>query len=231
MQCDSPECTLEGVCEHKGLTPFHFQEIMGVVLIAILVTLANAGGIGGGSLLLPVISLLLMFHQNQAGTISTAMVFVAAVTRFITNFNQKHPRRDRVLIDYNIVIVIMPMALLGTVLGVNLNVTLPEGVQVIVLGLVLLYVAYSTFKKGRNLYRSETKANQIKSTELEEMHRSRVSGSIDNDPHEPLIPKVLHFLINRRKLIPVLRRYTPRSALTAPSVNSFISGLCSRCCW
>ena len=128
---------------------------MGILLTAILITLANAGGIGGGSLILPVVSLLFHFHQNQAGSISTFLVLVAAATRFITNFNQMHPRRDRVLINYDIVAVVMPMALLGTVLGVNLNLTLPEGVQVIILAIVLLYVGYSTLKKGRALYKSE----------------------------------------------------------------------------
>lgn len=56
------------------------------------------------------------------------MVFVAAVTRFLTNFKKKHPTQNRVLIDYTVVAVVMPMGLLGTVLGVNLNVTLPEGI-------------------------------------------------------------------------------------------------------
>lgn len=89
-QCTGSNCG-ERMCEHKGLTPFHFQEIIGVIVIALLTTLANAGGVGGGSLLLPVISLMLTFHQNQAATISTTMVFVAAVTRYITNFKKKHP--------------------------------------------------------------------------------------------------------------------------------------------
>ena len=90
--------------------------------------LANAGGIGGGALMLPIITLLLFFHQNQAGAISNAMVFVSSVTRFLCTCKQSHPRKNRTLVDYSIVTVMMPMGLLGTLVGVYLNVTLPEGV-------------------------------------------------------------------------------------------------------
>ena len=87
--------------------------------------LANAGGIGGGALMLPVITLLLFFHQNQAGAISNALVFVSTITRFICTCKQTHPRKNRTLIEYSVVTVLMPMGLLGTLVGVYLNVTLP----------------------------------------------------------------------------------------------------------
>ncbi len=128
------------------------MEIMGVVLLSILIVLANAAGIGGGALLLPVLSLLLRFHQSQAGAISNALVFVAAATRFITTYKQKHPRMQRTIIDYSIVVVMLPTGLLGTVIGVYMNLTLPEGMQVIILAVVLLYVAFATTRKGFKLY-------------------------------------------------------------------------------
>ena len=61
----------------------------------------------------------------------------------------------------------LPTGLLGTVVGVYMNLTLPEGVQVIILAVVFLYVAYATLRKGLKFYSAETRSIKEKSSLLE----------------------------------------------------------------
>ena len=130
--------------------------------ISVLIVLANAAGIGGGSLLLPCLALLLRFEQIEAEGISNALVFVSALTRLFFSLKQKHPRKDRTIIDYSIVAIMLPTGLLGTVIGVFLNKTLPEGVQVIVLAILLLFVTYATLRKGIKLFKAESRSLKSK---------------------------------------------------------------------
>ena len=52
-------------CVHNPLFPMHYVQIIGVILIGIVVGLANAGGIGGGPLM---VSLALgFFNYNIKG--------------------------------------------------------------------------------------------------------------------------------------------------------------------
>ena len=177
-----------GICLHKSIFPLSFVEILGIVVLAVLIVLANAAGIGGGALLLPVLSLLLRFHQNEAGGISNALVFVAATTRFIITFNQKHPRKNRTIIDYSIVAVMLPSGLLGTVVGVYMNLTLPEGIQVIILAVVFIYVAYATLRKGMKLYGAETHTIKEKEMVRYESNISAAMSPFITDTRASLLP-------------------------------------------
>src|SRR4051812_14253393 len=102
--------------------PITSQETIGFFAIIIASALSNAGGIGGGGLFLPILILLLDFYAREAIPISNLMIFVGALTAFIINLRLNHPTRKNALcIDYNIAIIITPMLLLGTKIGVTLN--------------------------------------------------------------------------------------------------------------
>ena len=52
-----------------------------------------------------------------------------------------HPEKDATVIDYGIVIVMMPTVLVGSFIGVIINVLLPSLVLSIVLTLFLLFLS------------------------------------------------------------------------------------------
>lgn len=41
-------------------------------------------------------------------------------------FNQRHPNKDRPLIDYNLGLIIVPVVMLGTTMGIYVNTFAPE---------------------------------------------------------------------------------------------------------
>jgi uncharacterized membrane protein YfcA len=145
----------QGKCVHKFIFPITFPEIIGLMFILVGSALSNAGGIGGGGLLIPILLLMLKFYTHEAIPISKLMIFTGAVTSFILGFRLRHPTRNSITIDYNIPLLIVPMLLFGTMVGVTLNKVTPPWIILISLTMVLVINTYKTFKKGRDLYNKE----------------------------------------------------------------------------
>jgi uncharacterized membrane protein YfcA len=142
-------------CVHKFVLPLEFSEIVGLFMIVIGSALSNAGGIGGGGLLIPILLLLLKFYTHEAIPISKLMIFTGAVISFILGFRQKHPFRNSITIEYNMPMLLVPFLLFGTMVGVTLNKVTPPWLILISLTLVLVINTYKTFKKGRENYNKE----------------------------------------------------------------------------
>ena len=54
--CNEPYhfCGDKGYCEHKGVFPPTILEVVGVIIFFLITGLCNAGGIGGGGILVPI---------------------------------------------------------------------------------------------------------------------------------------------------------------------------------
>ena len=145
----------ENKCVHKKIFSNLLLEFSGLIMIVFGSALSNAGGIGGGGLLIPILLLVLKFYTHEAIPISKLMIFTGALTSFILGFRQKHPLRNSITIDYNIPLLLVPMLLFGTMVGVTLNKVTPPWLILISLTAVLIINTYKTLKKGVNLYKEE----------------------------------------------------------------------------
>jgi uncharacterized membrane protein YfcA len=163
-------------CRHKYVYPLSFKEAIGLFMIIIGSALSNAGGIGGGGLLIPILLLLLGFYTHEAIPISKLMIFTGAITSFFLGFRQKHPFRNSISIDYNIPMLLVPFLLLGTMIGVTLNKVTPPWVILISLTLVLVINTYKTFKKGRETHKNE----KIMAANIQLENSSRTSDRKDD---------------------------------------------------
>jgi uncharacterized membrane protein YfcA len=116
-------------------------------MILIGSALSNAGGIGGGGLLVPILILKLNFSTSEAIPISKLMIFTGALTSFVMGLKNKHPFRDAPALDYNIAGLLVPPLLLGTMVGVTLNKVLPPFLILLSLTFVLVINTYKTITK------------------------------------------------------------------------------------
>ncbi len=123
------------------------KEAIGAILIFIGSALSNAGGIGGGGLLVPILILFLNFNTKEAIPISKLMIFTGALTAFIMGIRNKNPYRNATAIDYNIAIVVIPLVLFGTMIGVTLNKVFPPILILVCLTVILIVNSYKTFRK------------------------------------------------------------------------------------
>ena len=134
--------------------------------MAALLALANVGGIGGGGLIIPITMALFIFTTKEAIAISGFTIFTGSVARFIYSWHQRHPHKDATMIDYGIVIVMMPLVLVGSYIGVLVNIMLPPILLSAILTVILLLLTAQSFFKGMQIYRKETVLIKRKELEL-----------------------------------------------------------------
>eukprot|EP00658_Telonema_sp_P-2_P027662 TRINITY_DN21329_c0_g1_i3.p1 TRINITY_DN21329_c0_g1~~TRINITY_DN21329_c0_g1_i3.p1 ORF type:complete len:464 (-),score=127.55 TRINITY_DN21329_c0_g1_i3:180-1571(-) len=102
---------------------------------------------------------------------SQATIFGGGLVNFFMNFPLRHPKvPDRPLIQYDVVLMLEPMMLAGTVVGAYLNAVFPSWLIVVMLLLFLTYSTWRTSQKARSIWRKEREAADAGETdELLEM--------------------------------------------------------------
>lgn len=152
-QCDSTsdcmplnKCT-GGECKHNELSGLYYTEIIGLFLILIFSALSNAGGAGGGSLMVPILILLFYFTTQYAVPMAQVIIFGGSLVAFALKISKKHPTKDKPLIYYDIIVLLLPLILLGTSLGVILNQILPDWLILLLLCILSIYMTYMGAKK------------------------------------------------------------------------------------
>ena len=118
--------------------------------------LANAAGLGGGGLLIPFMMIFLDISIFECVPLANVFGLIASGMRFIINYKQKHPspvkaKDGKLSLDYEIVMLTMPMLYLGTLIGVQIGTLLSETVLAICLCCVMFFVTYKTTIKAYTL--------------------------------------------------------------------------------
>ena len=94
---------------------------------------------------------------SRALPLSQAMIFGSAISNLIYNWNKRHPLDpNRRIIDFDIALMMEPMTLGGTVVGVFLNVFLPPWVIVVSLTTLLSLTSVRMLRKGLAKHREES---------------------------------------------------------------------------
>ena len=122
----------------------------------ILLALANVGGIGGGGVIIPITMACFEFTTKEAIAISGFTILAGAIARFTMDINKKHPEKDATIVDYGIIIVMMPLVLAGSFIGVLVNLSFPGIILSAVLTVILIGLTYQSLNKANQLYAKET---------------------------------------------------------------------------
>lgn len=68
---------------------------------------------------------------------------------------EHHPEKDAVIIDYGLATVMLPVVMMGSMIGVLFNLVLPSLVLQIVLTIVLLLLTIQSLGKANSIYKKE----------------------------------------------------------------------------
>jgi uncharacterized membrane protein YfcA len=148
-------------CQHKLLFPLFPKEIIGIIIFVAMAMMSAAAGVGGGSIMVPILLIFFNFSTKEAIALTNGLIFFAGIVKFILSLNKKHPKiKHRTIIEYNMVLIIIPSLLLGAFVGSIISSMLPELVQVAGLILVLIIATYKGFKKSMAVYKKETEEIQ-----------------------------------------------------------------------
>ena len=102
------------------------------------------------------------FGVKDAIIISNATIAISGLIRYVLNFRKNHPLKvdtngqpAGLLVDYNVCVVMLPMAIVGSALGAILSLILPEPITISILMASLMYIGITTTVKLYKICKSE----------------------------------------------------------------------------
>ncbi|XP_009592783.1 sulfite exporter TauE/SafE family protein 3-like isoform X3 [Nicotiana tomentosiformis] len=135
---------------------FGWRVIVGSVIGFFGAAFGSVGGVGGGGIFVPMLTLIIGFDPKTSTAISKCMITGAAGATVYYSLKLRHPLLELPIIDYDLVLLFQPMLLLGISIGVVLNVIFAE--WMVTMLLIILFLAASTkaFFKGIETWKKET---------------------------------------------------------------------------
>ncbi|KAK4421305.1 Sulfite exporter TauE/SafE family protein 2 [Sesamum alatum] len=169
---------------HPWRTPAEFLEnpdlkttlqfLLAGILSFIAAAISSAGGIGGGGLFIPILTIVAGLDLKMASGFSAFMVTGGSLANVACQMFAK--RGARPLIDYDIALLSEPCMLLGVSCGVICNLVFPEWLITVFFAIFLAFCTFKTCKSGVLYWKLES----------EEVRRNEFPGS-DLDSKEPLL--------------------------------------------
>ena len=98
---------------------------------------------------------MLNYTQNQSVFISFVILFGSCIPNSLQLINKKHPSKDIPLVNFNIVLVLLPNLLVGNIYGIFLTVILPELAVIILFIVYLCAITPFFYIKGMKLYKEK----------------------------------------------------------------------------
>jgi uncharacterized membrane protein YfcA len=134
---------VEGVCKNEKLTNLSKTSVFGIVLIIVVSSIANAGGIGGGAILSAVYILLFGFSIGDSIPLSNATIFSGALVNIFIIINKRQSANpNKLVIDFKMCSLILPLMLGGALVGVILNKVIPP---IFILCMLAAYLVNRTY--------------------------------------------------------------------------------------
>eukprot|EP00257_Ricinus_communis_P015300 XP_015573182.1 sulfite exporter TauE/SafE family protein 3 [Ricinus communis] len=135
---------------------FGWQIVLGTIIGFFGAAFGSVGGVGGGGIFVPMLSLIIGFDPKSATAISKCMIMGAAASTVYYNLKLRHPTLDMPIIDYDLTLLIQPMLMLGISIGVAFNVIFADWMVTVLL--IILFIGTSTkaFFKGVETWKKET---------------------------------------------------------------------------
>lgn len=157
---------------------FHQQVLVCSSVLFLAGVLCSAAGIGGGGVYVAVLMVLGGVSTHNAVPLSKAVVFFGAVASLAVNLRRlagpQAAGGEKNVIDFDACRVIVPMALVGTFLGVLLNFHVQPGVIVVVLTALLCFMTCMVLRTAWAQYREEDQRSDPGRSDL--LLPSEISG-------------------------------------------------------
>ncbi|KAK4277020.1 hypothetical protein QN277_015089 [Acacia crassicarpa] len=148
--------------EESGYQPvwpdmkFGWQIVLGSMIGFCGAAFGSVGGVGGGGIFVPMLSLIIGFDPKSSTAISKCMIMGAAASTVYYNLKLRHPTLNMPIIDYDLALLIQPMLMLGISIGVAFNVVFADWMVTVLLIILFLGTSTKAFLKGVETWKKET---------------------------------------------------------------------------
>ncbi|KAJ4705051.1 Sulfite exporter TauE/SafE family protein [Melia azedarach] len=185
-----------------------------LVLATIIGFLGSAcgtvGGVGGGGIFVPMLTLIVGFDTKSAAAISKCMIMGASTSSVWYNLRVPHPTKEVPILDYDLALLFQPMLLLGITVGVALSVVFPYWLITVLIIILFLGTSSRSFFKGIQMWKEETILKKEMAKQQEAMVNSHGELLIDAE-YDPLVPQeeksewqILRFNIRWKNILVLL---------------------------
>ncbi|XP_058009194.1 sulfite exporter TauE/SafE family protein 3 [Hevea brasiliensis] len=162
---------------------FGWKIVVGSIVGFFGAALGSVGGVGGGGIFVPMLTLIIGFDPKSSTAISKCMIMGAAGSTVYYNLRLRHPTLDMPLIDYDLALLFQPMLMLGISIGVAFNVMFADWMVTVLL--IILFIGTSTkaLFKGIDTWKKETKMKKEAAKQLESESKP---GDGEGQDYKPL---------------------------------------------
>ncbi|KAF2307492.1 hypothetical protein GH714_029122 [Hevea brasiliensis] len=148
----------------------------------------TVGGVGGGGIFVPMLTLIVGFDTKSAAAISKCMIMGASASSVWYNLRVPHPTREVPIIDYDLALLFQPMLMLGITIGVALSVVFPYWLITVLIIILFLGTSSRSVFKGIEMWKEETILKKEMAKQQETVVNSGGELLIDTE-YEPLVPR------------------------------------------
>ncbi|XP_027331914.1 sulfite exporter TauE/SafE family protein 3-like isoform X2 [Abrus precatorius] len=153
---------------------FGWRIVMGTMIGFFGAAFGSVGGVGGGGIFVPMLSLIVAFDQKSSTAVSKCMIMGAALSTVYYNLKLRHPTLDMPIIDYDLALLIQPMLMLGISIGVAFNVVVADWMVTLLLLVLFLGTSTKAFLKGVETWKKETIMKEEAARQQESNDGSRI---------------------------------------------------------
>lgn len=176
-------------CQHKALFDSKRggmlgMEWAGTFVFSLIMMLSNVAGIGGGGVAIPLAQLFFYLDLKSAIAVSSFSIMISTLARFFWNFNERHPEKDVTSIDYGLTNVMMPLTMVGSLIGSYILIAFPELIITIILTVLLFVLTIESGRKFVDIYRKESEALAAKEGEGTELAKVEPSAAAEEKKEE-----------------------------------------------
>jgi len=137
------------------LLPLTQRYMLGLMTAAMALFLSAGGGTGGGGIIVPIFVLVMGIPLKVAIPIGAVTVLGGALAITLFNSTRRHPLADRPLIDWDLVLIMEPLTLVGALVGALFHRLFSEKLLIVLLVLLLTATAHTTLAKAMRMYQAE----------------------------------------------------------------------------
>ncbi|GLT93455.1 hypothetical protein SLE2022_112480 [Rubroshorea leprosula] len=148
----------------------------------------TVGGVGGGGIFVPMLTLIVGFDTKSAAALSKCMIMGASASSVWYNLRVPHPTKEVPILDYDLALLFQPMLMLGITVGVALSVVFPYWLITVLIIILFLGTSSRSFCKGIEMWKEETLLKKEMIRQQEAIANSGGELLIDSE-YDPLVPR------------------------------------------
>lgn len=148
---------------------FTTSTIIAALLSFLASSISSAGGIGGGGLYVPIMTIVAGLDLKTASSFSAFMVTGGSIANVGCNLFVRNPKSGgKTLIDFDLALLLEPCMLLGVSIGVICNLVFPNWLITILFAVFLAWSTLKTFGNGVYYWRLESEMVKIRESSRED---------------------------------------------------------------